>query len=564
MSANPQTSPNPSQAAYEASASASASASSTQAGKISVLGHVPAEDTAILSESALEFLRCLHAEFAPQRAELLKQRRARNQAFVQGSLPDFDPSTAHIRDGAWQVAPLPQELLDRRVEITGPVDRKMIINGLNSGAKVLMADFEDSSAPSWSNMLAGQRHLRDAAMHTIEHHDAARNKTYRLNPNPAVLFVRPRGLHLDEAHMTQDGAPLAAALVDFGLYAFHNTQALLDRGSAPYFYLPKLEHHSEAAFWNSVFVWSQKRLGIQTGTFKATVLIETLPAAFQMDEILHALAQHSAGLNCGRWDYIFSAIKTLQGDPNRVFPDRTSVGMTQPMMRAYARLAVQTCHRRGVHAMGGMAAQIPIKGDPKANDIAMEKVRQDKLREVQDGHDGTWVAHPGLVPVAMEIFDKFMPEKNQISRACDEHRIAAEDLLQAPQGERTEAGLRHNINVGIQYLAAWLDGNGCVPLHHLMEDAATAEISRAQVWQWRRHNAALSDGRIVDTALVQAIIQDEIDTIKVEVGDDAFASGSYMQAKALFCDMVFEDTMTDFLTLAAYPALIQIPSNRRS
>ncbi|MEL6342371.1 MAG: malate synthase A [Myxococcota bacterium] len=510
----------------------------------------------ILTDDALAFVAQLVRSFRPRIHTLLDARREQQARFDAGKLPAFADDTLAIRQGDWRVGPLPDALLDRRVEITGPVDRKMIINALNSGARVFMADFEDSSSPTWANMVGGQLHLRDAVRRTISYTHPKTGKTYRLNAdNLAVLMVRPRGLHLSEAHLLVDGAPVPGSLFDFGLYFFHNAQALLERGHGPYFYLPKLESHHEAAMWNDVFVAAQQALGIAVGTIKATVLIETLPAAFQMDEILYALRGHSAGLNCGRWDYIFSYIKTTRSHAQFLLPDRGQVGMTQPFMRAYTTLAVQTCHRRGVHAMGGMAAQIPIKGDPAANAAAFAKVRIDKAREAADGHDGTWVAHPGLIETAMQAFHEKMPGANQIDRASEAVRITDAALLTIPTGTRTEAGLRQNINVGVLYIESWLRGKGCVPLYNLMEDAATAEISRAQVWQWVRHGAALDDGRVISAALVAQMLDEELTTIRGLFGDKRFETGRFPEASRLFSELVQAETCPDFLTLAAYPLI---------
>jgi malate synthase len=459
----------------------------------------------ILGGGALEFLAQLHRKFDARRLELLARRREIQAKLDTGWTPDFLPETAAVRAGDWQVAPLPKDILDRRVEITGPVDRKMVINALNSGASVFMADCEDSSTPTWANMIEGQKNLRDAVRRTISFTDPATQKHYKLNDKVAVLFVRPRGWHLAEKHVTVDGAEMSASLFDFGLYVFHNAREQLDRRTGPYFYLPKMESHLEARLWNDVFVWAQDKLGIQRGTIKATVLIETILASFEMDEILFELREHSAGLNCGRWDYIFSFIKKFARSADRIMPDRAQVTMTTHMMRSYSQLLIRTCHNRGVHAMGGMAAQIPIKDDPAANDAAMAKVRADKEREATDGHDGTWVAHPALVPVAKEIFDRIMPTSNQIHRRRQDVAVTAADLLRVPDGVRTETGLRQNIAIGIGYVEAWLRGIGCVPLNHLMEDAATAEISRAQIWQQLHHGATLEDGRVIDRALFRAL-----------------------------------------------------------
>ncbi len=515
---------------------------------VKVLGPVDEAGRTILSPEAVAFVADLVRTFRPRVAERLQARRER------GPL-GFLESTRAVREGDWRAAELPADLRDRRVEITGPVDRKMIINALNSGASCFMADFEDSNSPTWENCLGGQVHLRDAVARTIELHDEARGKHYRLNDETAVLLVRPRGWHLVEQHLSVDGAPAPAGLVDFGFYFFHNARALLERGSGPYFYLPKLESHLEARLWNDVFVHAQDALSIPRGTIKATVLIETIPAAFEMDEILYELREHSAGLNCGRWDYIFSYIKVHAADPARVCPDRGQIGMSQPFMDAYTRLVIQTCHRRGVHAMGGMAAQIPIKNDAAANDAALAKVRADKLAEVQKGHDGTWVAHPGLVPIAREIFDAHMPGDNQIDRALDV-TVTAADLLEPPKGTRTDEALRHNIRVGVQYIEAWLRGNGCVPLYYLMEDAATAEISRTQIWQWVKHGAVLEDGAPVTKARVAAALEEELVAIRDEVGAARFDEGAFGEAKDLFYEVATSDELIEFLTLPAYQHIL--------
>jgi len=465
----------------------------------------------ILTADARRFLTTLARACEPRRQKLLARRVERQRRLAAGELPDFLPETRTIREAAWTVASIPADLADRRVEITGPVDRKMIINALNSGAKVFMADFEDSNAPTWRNNLEGQLNLRDAVRGTIAF-TSPEGKRYALAPRTATLMVRPRGWHLDEKHVTVDGRPISAALFDFGLFFFHNAAALIAKGTGAYFYLPKLESHLEARLWNDVFNLAQDELGIPRGTIRATVLIETILAAFEMDEILYELREHSAGLNCGRWDYIFSFIKKFRHRPDFVLPDRARVTMDRHFLKSYVDLLIQTCHRRRAHAMGGMAAQIPIKNDPAANDAALEKVRQDKLREVRAGHDGTWVAHPGLVPVAAEVFDASMPGANQLDVTRDDVRVRASDLLAVPEGEITEAGLRTNVDVGIQYLESWLRGSGCVPIYNLMEDAATAEISRTQVWQWVHHGARLSDGRIVTVQLVREIIAQEFPT----------------------------------------------------
>jgi malate synthase len=506
----------------------------------------------ILSDAAIGFVADLTRRFRPAVESLLAARRERLDA---GAPLDFLPGTRDIREGSWRCAPIPTDLTVRTVEITGPVDRKMVINALNSGAECFMADFEDSNAPTWDNNVQGQMNLRDAVRREIRFTDPATGKEYRLGDRPATLLVRPRGLHLPERHLLVDGKPAPGCLFDFGLYFFHNAAALLERGTGPYFYLPKLEHHLEARLWNDVFLAAQEALGIRRGTIRATVLIETLPAAFQMDEILYELREHSAGLNCGRWDYIFSFIKTLRNDPAAVLPDRSQVTMEQPFLRAYTQLAIRTCHHRGVHAMGGMAAQIPIKNDAEASRSALEKVRADKLREVTDGHDGTWVAHPGLVPVAREVFEAVMNGPNQLDRLREDVRVAAHELLEVPRGTRTEEGLRLNARVGVQYLEAWLRGLGCVPLYNLMEDAATAEISRAQVWQWIHHRAALDDGRTVDAALVEAIADEEMKRIENEIGTERFREGRFPEARDLFERLSTSETLEEFLTIPAYERL---------
>ncbi len=514
------------------------------------------EYAAILSDSAVSFVAGLARTFSGRVHELLEARQAAQTRYDAGELPDFLASTASVRSGGWTVAPLPNDLLDRRVEITGPVERKMIINALNSGANVFMADFEDSSAPSWENCLDGQVNLRDAVNRTITFDDPAKQKHYKLNDDVATLMVRPRGWHLQEHHMKVDGQVVPAGLFDFGLYFFHNAKTLLARGSGPYFYLPKLQSHLEARLWNDVFVHAQEALGIPKGSIKATVLIETLPAAFEMDEILHELKEHSAGLNCGRWDYIFSYIKTFRNHADHVLPDRALVGMTQHCMRSYSQLVIRTCHKRQVHAMGGMAAQIPIKGDDAANEAALNKVRQDKLREVQDGHDGTWVAHPGLVPIAKTIFDEHMPQPNQLDNKRLDVQVGREDLLKLPEGERTESGLRQNVNVGVQYVEAWLRGVGCVPLYNLMEDAATAEISRTQLWQWIKHGAALADGRVVTQEMVTTALDEELAKIKTQIGEARYDAGRFEEARSLFLSLATQERCETFLTLPAYELLI--------
>jgi len=510
---------------------------------------------ALLSPAALNFLVSLHERFAPRVDEILAARRTRQARFDAGELPDFLPETRQIRESDWQVAPIPQDLLDRRVEITGPTERKMLINALNSGAKCFMACLEDAHSPTWRNGLEGQVNLRDAVNRRIDF-TSPEGKDYRLDDQTAVLIVRPRGWHLPEKHMQVHGRAIPGALFDFGLYFFHNAHTLLGQGSGPYFYLPKMQAHAEARLWNDVFVFAQQQLAVPHGSIKATVLIETLPAVFELNEILWELKDHMAGLNCGRWDYIFSYIKTFRNHPDRLLPDRAVVGMTVPFMRAYSQLVIKTCHRRGAFAMGGMAAQIPVKGDEAANQEAFAKVRADKEREVKDGHDGTWVAHPGLVPVAMEVFNQHMPQANQLERQRPDVNPDRDELIAVPEGRITEAGLRNNINVAIQYMAAWLGGRGAVPIHNLMEDAATAEISRCQVWQWIRHpGGVLDDGRRITLEQVQSLLAEEMEVIRKEVGAEAFASGRYKLAAKLFDDITRADELVDFLTLVAYEYL---------
>ncbi|KPL90301.1 malate synthase A [Herpetosiphon geysericola] len=506
----------------------------------------------LLTEPALHFLAALHRTFDQTRRDLLHGRVERQSRLDAGERPDFLAETANIRASDWQIAPIPDEIRNRRVEITGPIDRKMIINALNSGANVFMADCEDATTPSWDNLVSGQLNLRDAVNRTISFTNEA-GKAYRLNDHVAVLFVRPRGWHLLEKHVTVDGEPIAGGLFDFGLYLFHNAKTLLARGSAPYFYLPKLESHREARLWNDVFVFAQKQLGLPHGSIKATVLIETILAAFEMDEILYELRDHSAGLNCGRWDYIFSCIKKFAKLEHFVLADRAFVTMTSRFMRSYSLLAIKTCHRRGAHAMGGMAAQIPIKHDAQANAEALAKVQADKEREARDGHDGTWVAHPGLVPLAKAAFDALMPEANQIGKQLDVE-ITADDLLRfEPSAPITEQGLRKNISVGIQYIEAWLGGLGCVPLYNLMEDAATAEISRAQVWQWvHQPNGITEDFRKITLDWVRELVVEELATIEQEVGAERYHNGHYVRASQLFDQLVANPTFTEFLTLPAY------------
>ena len=498
----------------------------------------------VLTAPAVAFVEDLTRRFRPRIEELLVRRRAAQARFNAGARPDFLADTAAVRSGDWKVGAIPADLQDRRVEITGPVDRKMIINALNSGANVFMADFEDATSPTWANLVGGQANLMDAVRRVITYEQPDTGKRYALQPPLATLMVRPRGFHLLERHFIVDGRPAPGMLFDFGLYLFHNAKALADAGTGPYFYLPKMQSHLEARLWNEIFLHAQAALKIPAGTIKVTVLIETLPAAFEMDEILYELRDHIAGLNCGRWDYIFSSIKTLQSDPSFVLPDRGQVTMEAPFLRAYTQLLIKTCHRRGAFAMGGMAAQIPIKDDPEANANAMAKVRADKLREVREGHDGTWVAHPALVTIAKQVFDEGMPGPNQLHRLREDVVANAATLLEPPAGTRTENGLRHNIRVGVQYLEAWLGGQGSVPIYNLMEDAATAEISRTQIWQWITHGAALDDGRVVTRALVQQLIAEE-------------SAGRLATARALFEAVATSDELEDFLTLPAYEILVK-------
>ncbi len=508
----------------------------------------------ILTRPALAFVADLQRRFDERRRELLQRRRERQRGLDAGGELDFLAATEAVRRGDWSIAPLPRDLQDRRVEITGPPDRKMTINALNSGARVFMADFEDANSPTWSNCVAGQINLRDAVRRTIRYEQPG--KTYTLDDKVAVLMVRPRGWHLVERHALLDGRPVSGSLFDFGLYLFHNAEALLERGTGPYFYLPKLEGHLEARLWNDVFVHAQERLGLDRGTVKATVLIETIPAVFEMDEILYELRDHSAGLNCGRWDYIFSFIKRHRRRPDFVLPDRAQITMTTHFMHSYSLEAIRTCHRRNAPAMGGMAAQIPIKSDPEANERALEKVRADKERESRDGHDGTWVAHPGLVGLATEIFDANMPTPNQIDRTRDDVHVTRDDLLEVPTGSITEEGLRVNIDVGIRYLEAWLGGNGCVPIYDLMEDAATSEISRTQVWQWLHHpTGVLEDGRQVTAELVRALIPEELGKIRSTIGDERFEHGHFELASRLFERLATQDELEEFLTTVAYDHL---------
>ena len=523
---------------------------------LAVLGPVTDPQTELLSFEALEFLATLQREFNPTRLELICQRRVRQEAIDRGEMPEFPPETKSVREGSWQVLPVPEDLRNRRVEITGPVDRKMVINGLNSGANCYMADFEDAHSPTWRGTMDGQLNVRDAVRGTVEYVNPE-GKCYTLNRQVATLLVRPRGWHLSETHIRVDGEVVSASLFDFALYFFHNARYRVTHDSGVYLYLPKLQHYLEARLWNDVFVRAQELLGIPQGTIKATVLIEHILAAYQMEEILYELRHHSAGLNCGRWDYIFSYIKTFARKVESIVPDRAQVTMTAPLMRAYSLQCIKTCHKRGAFAIGGMAAYIPVKADPAASERALQKVREDKRREATDGHDGTWVAHPGLVPIAAEEFERVLSDKpNQIDRQRNDITVTPEQLSEAPKGTITEEGLRTNIRVGIQYLEAWLVGQGCVPLYNSMEDAATAEISRTQVWQWVHHpRGVLEDGRKTTLPLVRQFIQEELQRIKGERGQERFKSGRFAEAVQVFDDLIASETLEEFLTLKAYDIL---------
>jgi malate synthase len=503
----------------------------------------------ILTPDAISFVAGLQRKFGPERERLLARRKEVQARLDSGYKPDFLPETRNVRDSDWTVASLPADILDRRVEITGPVDRKMIINALNSGANVFMADFEDSTTPTFDNVIQGQINLYDAVTGDISFVDPATKKDYKLNAKTATLFVRPRGWHLPESHLLVDGKPMSGSLFDFGLYMFHNAKRRVQKGTGAYFYLPKTENHLEVRLWKDAFIHTEDALGLKRGTIRATVLIETILAAFEIDEILHEMREHSAGLNCGRWDYIFSFIKKFRNDPKCMLPDRGMVTMTSHFLRSYSQLVIKTCHRRNVHAMGGMAAQIPIRNDEVANAAALAKVKADKEREVGDGHDGTWVAHPGLIAIAKGVFDAQMKEPNQIARKRQDVNVSAADLLKVPEGKITETGLRQNLNVGTLYLEAWLRGNGCVPLYNLMEDAATAEISRAQVWQWLKHGAQLDDGRKIDVALIDGILKEEIEKIRSQGADGLTRLD---EAAKMFREMATASDLPEFLTLPAY------------
>lgn len=523
---------------------------------VEVIGPIPAPYAEILSPQAIAFVAKLARKFEARRQELMAQRVVRQTEFDAGKLPGFLPSTKSVRDGDWTIASVPADLQDRRVEITGPTDRKMVINALNCGANVFMADFEDSNAPTWSNMIEGQINLRDAIRRSVTF-QSPEGKNYKLNAKIATLLVRPRGWHLMENHVLIDGDPVSGAIFDFALYFFHNAKQALARNTGPYFYLPKMESHLEARLWNDIFILAQQELGVPQGTIKATVLIETVLAAFEMDEILYELREHCVGLNIGRWDYIFSCIKKFRSNKDFCLADRSQVTMTAPFMRAYALLLIQTCHKRKAFAMGGMAAQIPIKNDPAANEAALAKVRADKEREATDGCDGTWVAHPGLVGIAREIFDKHMPTANQVSRLRPDVNVSAKDLLNfQPEAPITEAGLRNNISVGIQYIGAWLAGNGCVPVYNLMEDAATAEISRSQIWQWMRSpKGVLDDGRKVTRDMFRKMLPEELARVRRELGEEAWKAGRYEEASKLFDEITTSDDYVEFLTLPGYEQL---------
>jgi len=522
---------------------------------VEILGPRIERSAEVLTPLALQLLASLHRRFDARRLELLEARARRQRELDAGALPDFLPQTADVRAGDWRVAPVPADLQDRRVEITGPVDRKMIINALNAPVRCFMADFEDSCSPTWDNIVRGQVNLADAIRRTISHADPATGKVYRLAERTATLIVRPRGWHLTEKHVLINGEPVSGALFDFALYLANNHEALARAGTGPYFYLPKMESHLEARLWNDVFLAAQDALGMSHGTIKATVLIETILAAFEMDEILYELREHSAGLNCGRWDYIFSFIKKFRNRPDFLLPDRGSVTMDRHFLKSYVDRLIKTCHRRGAHAMGGMAAQIPIRDDPQANEAAMARVRADKLREANAGHDGTWIAHPGLATIARDAFDAVMKGPNQLEVLRSEVNVTARDLLQVPQGQITEGGVRNCIRVGVQYIEAWLRGSGCVPLYNLMEDAATAEICRAQLWQWLHHGARTSDGAEVTPERFDRLLTEEIDRIHDEVGPGRLLNGVFPTAVRLFEQMTKQDEFDEFLTLPAYDLL---------
>jgi malate synthase len=526
-------------------------ACASKTGDYKVVGDLFEGFEEILTSDAMNFVASIQKEFGKRRLELLENRLINQKNIDKGIFPNFLDSTADVRNSNWCINSMPHDLQDRRVEITGPVDRKMIINALNSGVKVFMADFEDSNSPTWNNVINGQINLKDANDRSISFNHPTKDKVYKLNDQIATLMVRPRGWHLEEKNVLFEDKPLSASIFDFGLYFYHNAKTLLSNNSGPYFYLPKMESHLEARLWNDIFIYSQNKLGIKEGTIKATVLIETISAAFEMDEILFELKEHSAGLNCGRWDYIFSFIKKFRKHPNFTLPDRSQVTMGRHFLHSYVQLLIYTCHKRGAHAMGGMAAQIPIKNDENANNEAMNKVKIDKEREANSGHDGTWIAHPGLAPIAIDAF-KIMSGSNQIDKKADNPDISQIDLLKVPQGKITENGVRENIKVGIQYLEAWLRGNGCVPLYNLMEDAATAEISRAQLWQWLKNNVTLDEKNKFTINLFESILIEECEKIKNEIGDDLYINGKFDLAIELFSEMIKKDDFDEFLTLPAY------------
>jgi malate synthase len=517
-----------------------------------VTGPMRARFNEIVTPAALDFLAGLHRKFDKRRKELMQRRADRQHRFDAGELPDFLPDTKAIREQGWKIGPVPKDLRDRRVEITGPVDRKMVVNALNSGAEVYMADFEDACSPSWENLIEGQMNLKDRWEGKLAFTDPTNKKSYKLNDKVATLIVRPRGWHLTEDHVTIDGEPISGSLFDFGLYFFHNARRLVGADSGPYFYIAKIESQLEARLWNDVFEYAQQQFKMPTGTIKATVLIETLPAAFEMDEILYEMRDHILGLNAGRWDYIFSFIKRLGKNPRFLTPDRSVMTMDKAFLSAYAQLLIRTCHRRGAYAMGGMAAQIPVKGNDKANEEAFKKVRADKEREAGSGNDGTWVAHPDLVPVAEEVFNRMMPKANQLDVLRDDVKASRDKLLEVHEGDRTEAGLRLNIRVGIQYIEAWLKGRGAVPLYNLMEDAATAEISRMQVWQWLYHGATLKDGRVVTADLFEKVLDDEMKKLRQALGPTNYGSGRFDEAIEIFKNMSLSMDVEEFLTIPAY------------
>jgi malate synthase len=520
-----------------------------------IKGEIKPGYSRVLTKDALQFVADIARKFDQTRQELLTTRETRQANWDAGALPDFLPETKEIRDGDWKISGVPDDLQKRWVELTGPTERKMVINALNSGADVFMTDFEDALSPTWENIVEGHIALLDYWSGELTFTDPKSGKNYEIGPNPAMLLVRPRGWHLDEGHILLDGKPVAASFVDFGLYFFHCAKRILEKGTGPYFYLPKIESHQEAKLWNDVFVHAQEALGLPIGTIKVTVLIETLPAAFEMDEILYVMRDHIVGLNIGRWDYIFSFIKVLRNKPEYTLPDRQQVVMGQAFLGAYARLLVQTCHKRGAFAMGGMAAQIPNRREPEINEKAMAAVKKDKEREVNEGCDGSWVAHPDLVPVAREVFERLMKGDNQLGTMPGGGEVSRDDLLEIHQGTRTEEGLRTNIRVGIQYIEAWLRGNGAVPLYNLMEDAATAEISRTQLWQWQKHGAALEDGRKVTTEMVDTLLDDEMAKLREVLGGEVYDSGRFPEAIEIFKSLSESDELAPFLTLPAYKLL---------